>query len=70
MKPFMQLAETIGAMTAQLNSSSKVTQVVLKTMGGRDANITTKQARQLLEAQVSGYFCWLLIYGFVIFYLL
>ena len=53
MKPFMQLAETIGAMQAQLNPSAKVTQVVLKTMGGRDANITTKQARQLLEAQVS-----------------
>jgi len=52
MKPFMQLAETIGAMQAQLNSSAKVTQVALKTMGGRDANITTKQARQLLEAQV------------------
>ena len=52
MKPFMQLAETIGAMQAQLNPSAKVTQVVLKTMGGRDANITTKQARQLLEAQV------------------
>jgi hypothetical protein len=27
-------------------------QVVLKTVGGRDANITTPQARQLLEAQV------------------
>ena len=51
MKPFMRLAETIGAMQAQL-SSSRVTKVVLKTMGGRDANITTRQARQLLEAQV------------------
>lgn len=51
MKPFMKLAETIGAMQAQL-SASRVTQVTLKTFGGRDANITTKAARQLLEAQV------------------
>lgn len=51
MKPFMKLAETIGAMQAQL-SQSPVRRVTLKTIGGRDANITTKQARQLLEAQV------------------
>ena len=61
MKPFMQLAETIGAMQAQLNSSAKVTQVVVKTMGGRDVNITTKQARQLLEAQVRRLFFDLLL---------
>jgi hypothetical protein len=36
---------------AQL-SSSRVQKVVLKTFGGRDANITTRQARALLEAKV------------------
>jgi len=51
MKPFMVLAEKIGAMQAQL-SSSRVLKVVLKTFGGRDANITTRQARALLEAKV------------------
>ena len=33
-------------------SESPVVKVVLKTMGGRDVDICTKQARQLLEAQV------------------
>jgi D-3-phosphoglycerate dehydrogenase len=51
MKPFMQLAETIGAMQAQM-SESRVTKVTLKTFGGRDVNITSKQARALLEALV------------------
>ncbi len=51
MKPFMKLAETIGSMQAQL-SKARVTAITLKTFGGRDVNITTKQARQLLEAQV------------------
>ena len=51
-KPFKTLAETIGAMHAQL-SESPVKKVVLKTWGGRDANITTKMTRQLLEAEVS-----------------
>ena len=51
MKPFMSLAETIGAMLGQI-SDSKITRVELRTWGGRDVNITTKQARQLLEAQV------------------
>ncbi|KAJ1406719.1 D-isomer specific 2-hydroxyacid dehydrogenase [Ochromonadaceae sp. CCMP2298] len=51
MKPFMKLAETIGAMQAQI-AGSPVKKVTLKTFGGRDANITTKQARQLLEAKV------------------
>ena len=51
MKPFMELAETIGAMQSQL-SDTKVKKVVIKTYGGRDANITTKQARQLLQAKV------------------
>jgi D-3-phosphoglycerate dehydrogenase / 2-oxoglutarate reductase len=50
MKPFMSLAETIGAMHAQL-SPSRVTAVTIQTYGGRDANIATKQARQLLEAK-------------------
>ena len=52
-KPFKTLAETIGAMQAQL-SDSAVKKVVLKTWGGRDVNITTKMARQLLEAEVRG----------------
>jgi D-3-phosphoglycerate dehydrogenase len=49
MKPFMELATTIGAMQSQL-SDSRVTKVMLKTYGTRD--ITTKQAKQLLEALV------------------
>eukprot|EP01038_Epipyxis_sp_PR26KG_P013374 gene13374-17934_t len=51
-KPFMRLAETIGAMHAQLAGGKVVKSVVLKTWGGRDVNITTKQSRQLLEAKV------------------
>mmetsp|Transcript_20476 Transcript_20476/g.22243 ORF Transcript_20476/g.22243 Transcript_20476/m.22243 type:complete len:574 (+) Transcript_20476:69-1790(+) len=51
MKPFMELATTIGAIQSQL-SESRVTKVILKTYGTKDANITTKQARQLLEAKV------------------
>ena len=51
MKPFMKLAETIGTMQGQL-SESKVTKIVLKTWGGRDVNITSKQAKKLLEALV------------------
>ena len=51
MKPFMKLAKTIGAMCAQM-ADSPVKNVVLKTWGGRDVNVTTKQARQLLEAMV------------------
>jgi len=51
MKPFMKLAETIGSMQAQL-SKSAVKEITLKTFGGRDVSITTKQSRQLLEAQV------------------
>lgn len=50
MKPFMRLAEILGVFQAQL-SSSRVSKVVLKTWGGRDTDITTKQARQLLMAQ-------------------
>lgn len=50
-KPFMSLAETIGAVHAQL-SPSPVNRVTLKTFGGRDVNITTPAARRLLEAQV------------------
>lgn len=51
MKPFMQLAQTIGAMQAQLSESRPV-HVTLKTFGGRDVSITTRVARQLLEAMV------------------
>lgn len=51
MKPFMQLAVIIGTLLSQL-SESKVVDVELKTWGGRDVNITSKQARQLLEAKV------------------
>lgn len=51
MKPFMQLAQTIGAMQAQLSESRPV-HVTLKTFGGRDVSITTRPARQLLEAMV------------------
>lgn len=51
MKPFMVLCETIGAMHAQM-ADSKVNKVIIKTFGGRDANITEKQARKLLEAKV------------------
>lgn len=35
-------------------SESPVKSVTVSTWGGRDVNITTKQARQLLEAQVRG----------------
>jgi len=49
MKPFMALAETLGTLQAQMTDSKPVS-VELRTWGGRDVNITTKQARQLLEA--------------------
>jgi D-3-phosphoglycerate dehydrogenase len=52
MKPFMELAETIGAMHSQLSDGNPISKVTLKTFGGRDANIATKQSRQLLEALV------------------
>ena len=51
MKPFMNLGVLIGTLLAQI-SESKIKTVTLKTWGGRDVNITTKQARQLLEAKV------------------
>jgi D-3-phosphoglycerate dehydrogenase len=51
MKPFMQLGLLLGTFASQL-SESRVTRVELKTWGGRDVNITSKQARQLLEAKV------------------
>lgn len=41
-KPFMNLAETIGAIIAQLEGPD-VTGLELRTWGGRDVNITTKQ---------------------------
>eukprot|EP00607_Mallomonas_marina_P007374 CAMPEP_0182421296 /NCGR_PEP_ID=MMETSP1167-20130531/6624_1 /TAXON_ID=2988 /ORGANISM="Mallomonas Sp, Strain CCMP3275" /LENGTH=482 /DNA_ID=CAMNT_0024598285 /DNA_START=303 /DNA_END=1751 /DNA_ORIENTATION=- len=51
MAPFMRLAEIIGIFHAQL-STSKVSTVVLRTWGGRDVDITTNMARQLLMAKV------------------
>jgi D-3-phosphoglycerate dehydrogenase len=51
MQPFMQLAETLGAMHAQL-SEAKVVEVTLRTCGGRDVNITAPAARRLLQAEV------------------
>jgi hypothetical protein len=51
MKPFMSLAETLGSVVSQISSDQKIKQVVLKTWGGRDISITTKTARQLLEAK-------------------
>ena len=51
MKPFMQLALIMGTLVSQL-SSSRIVGVELKTWGGRDVSITSKQARQLLEAKV------------------
>eukprot|EP01041_Mallomonas_annulata_P002832 gene2832-5566_t len=51
MRPFMRLAELIGIFQSQL-STSKVSKVTLKTWGGRDVDVTTKLARQLLMAKV------------------
>lgn len=51
MKPFMVLAETMGGMLSQM-SESPVVDMKIKTWGGRDVNITTRQAKQLLQAKV------------------
>lgn len=51
MKPFMSLAETIGAMHAQIDPST-VTKVEVRTYGGRDISIATSASRQLLQAKV------------------
>lgn len=51
MKPFMRLAETLGSMQAQMGES-RPSNVVLKTWGGRDVDITSTPARKLLEAQL------------------
>ena len=50
MKPFMELAETLGMMHAQL-SDSRVVGATIKTWGGRDASITSRQGRELIQAQ-------------------
>ena len=50
MKPFMELAETLGVIHAQL-SDSKVVSTKIRTWGGRDANITSRQGRELIQAQ-------------------
>ena len=51
-KPFMNLAETLGTILGQLAGSSEIDSIELQTWGGRDVNITTNPARQLMEAQV------------------
>jgi hypothetical protein len=51
MKPFMNLAELIGSLLAQM-SDSKIVNVTIYTAGGRDVKINTLAARQLLEAKV------------------
>lgn len=51
MKPFMSLAETLGSVISQISSELKIKKVILKTWGGRDIPITTRNARQLLEAK-------------------
>uniref|UniRef100_A0A7S0SV03 D-3-phosphoglycerate dehydrogenase n=1 Tax=Chromulina nebulosa TaxID=96789 RepID=A0A7S0SV03_9STRA len=50
-KPFMLLAERMGAIVAQLSTSS-ITNIVIKTWGGRDVNITAKMNKQLLQAML------------------
>ena len=50
-KPFMALAEQLGSVVAQL-STSPIKTVELRTWGGRDVNIASKNARLLLEAKV------------------
>jgi D-3-phosphoglycerate dehydrogenase len=56
MPPFLELAETIGNMLAQIVTATgpqaSIKSMTLKTYGGRDVNITTKTAKQLLEAAV------------------
>lgn len=51
MKPFMALAELLGSVIAQM-APSAIKKVELRTWGGRDANITTRAAKLLLEAKV------------------
>ena len=49
----MRLAESIGAMLAQMApptaSAGRIRRVTLRTRGGRDVSVVTRQARQLLE---------------------
>jgi hypothetical protein len=47
----MSLAETLGSVISQISSDLQIKKVILKTWGGRDVPITTKNARQLLEAK-------------------
>ena len=51
MRPFMQLAETLGVIQAQLEDT-KIVEISFSTSGGREINITTPQARSLLEAKM------------------
>lgn len=52
MPPFVSLAKTMGAMQAQVSSGSPVKSITVKTMGAREVDLTTRNARQLLEACV------------------
>ena len=46
----MELAETLGIIHAQL-SASKIVSTTIKTWGGRDAHISSRQSRELIRAQ-------------------
>ena len=50
MKPFMELSEILGTIHAQL-SGSKIVSTTIKTWGGRDAQITSRQGKELIRAQ-------------------
>ncbi len=50
MKPFMRLSETMGALISQM-STSKLNLIKLSTKGGREVDITQKNARKLLCAK-------------------
>lgn len=56
MSSFLDLSESIGGMLAQIVTSGEkqasIKSVTMKTFGGRDVSITTKTARQLLEASM------------------
>jgi len=53
MKPFMKLAEIIGAIQGQIaGADTKVLSVEIKTSGGREIDISTDKARGLLQAKM------------------
>jgi len=51
MRPFMRLAATMGSLAAQM-VPGKVSSVTLRTWGGRDVDVTSRDARDLLLALV------------------